>query len=166
LTLIGGGTAAATMARFGLLVGRAFRSKRAPLDAPHGHLVAGGLFLLQAVVLGLLAAAGVGGIRVVEAHVVFLLIGWAGGVVVGHLPKLLSLSLWVWWPPGPRPKQAQLYLRRLAVAETAAFAAGVEVLGLAVLAGNVAAARTGAALVAASALVAAAAAVAVWRRRA
>jgi hypothetical protein len=67
---------------------------------------------------------------------------------------------------GPRPKQAQLYLRRLAVAETAAFAAGVEVLGLAVLAGNVAAARTGAALVAASALVAAAAAVAVWRRRA
>lgn len=165
VTLVGGAGAAATMARFGLLVTRVFRSKRAPLDAPLGHLVAGGMFLVQAVVLGLLAAAGVGGVRVVEAYVVFLLIGWAGGVVVGHLPKLLSLSLWVWWPPGPRPKQAQLYPRRLAVTETAIFAAGVEVLALAVLTGSVGAARTGATLLLVSALVATAAAAEVWRRR-
>jgi hypothetical protein len=163
--LIGGGAAAAAMARFGLLVARVVRSKRAPLDAPLGHLVAGGAFLAQAVVLGLLSAAGVGGVRVVEAYVVFLMIGWAGGVVVGHLPKLLSLSLWVWWPPGLRPKQAQLYPRRIAVAETAVFTAGVEVLAVAVLAGNVAAARVGAVLVLASAVVAAATAAEVWRRR-
>ena len=41
------------------------------------------------------------------ALVVALLVGrWAGGVTLGHLGKLLSLSAWTWWPPGPRPKQA------------------------------------------------------------
>ncbi|MGZ4290872.1 MAG: hypothetical protein ACXVQZ_09675, partial [Gaiellaceae bacterium] len=117
-------------------------------------------------VLGVVSAAGGGGVRVVEAYVVFLLLGWAGGVVVGHLGKLLSLSLWVWWPPGPRPKQAELYPRRLAVAETATFAVGVEAVALAVLTGQSAAARCGAVLVCISAVLAAATAAATWRRRA
>jgi hypothetical protein len=67
-----------------------------------------------------------------------MLVGWAGGVVVGHLPKLLSLSLslWVWWPPGPRPKQAELYRRRLALLEAALFGAGVEAFALGIVIGT------------------------------
>jgi hypothetical protein len=97
--------------------------------------------------------------------VVFLLVGWAGGVVVGHLGKLLSLSVWVWWPPGPRPKQAELYPRRLALAETVAFVAGLELLALSVLTGHAAPARVGAAIVCVSAVLAAATAAVVWSRR-
>ncbi|MGZ4339791.1 MAG: hypothetical protein ACXVQ3_07025 [Gaiellaceae bacterium] len=166
VTLVGGAFVVGTLARFGSLLVRVSRSKHAPLDAPLGHLLAGAVFLLQAAVLGVVSAAGGGGVRVVEAYVVFLLLGWAGGVVVGHLGKLLSLSLWVWWPPGPRPKQAELYPRRLAVAETATFAVGVEAVALAVLTGQSAAARCGAVLVCISAVLAAATAAATWRRRA
>ena len=49
----------------------------------------------------------------IVAYVIFLLLGWAAGVTLGHLGKLLSLSEWVWWPPGPRPKQDALYPRAL-----------------------------------------------------
>ena len=37
-----------------------------------------------------------GGRRLVLAYAVALLVGWAGGIVVGHIGKLLSLSIWVW----------------------------------------------------------------------
>ena len=166
LTLAGGAIVVVTLARFGALLVRTLRSKRAPIDAPLGHLLAGAAFLAQAAVIGFVAAAGGGDVRWVEAYVLFLLVGWAGGVVIGHLGKLLSLSLWVWWPPGPRPKQAELYPRRLALVETVAFAAGVELLGLSVLTGHVLPARVGAALVCLSAVLAAATAAVVWSRRA
>jgi len=166
VTLLGGAIVLAALARFGLLLVRTFRSRRAPVDAPLGHLLAGAAFLAQAAVVGVVAAAGGGNVRWVEAYVLFLLFGWAAGVVVGHLGKLLSLSLWVWWPPGPRPKQAELYPRRLALAETIAFAAGLELLALSVLTGHATAARVGAALVCASAVVAAGTAAVVWSRRA
>jgi hypothetical protein len=117
-------------------------------------------------VVGVVAAAGGGNVRWVEAYVLFLLVGWAAGVVVGHQAKLLSLSLWVWWPPGPRPKQAELYPRGPALAETIAFAAGLELLALSVLTGQGTSARAGAALVCASAVVAAGTAGVVWSRRA
>jgi hypothetical protein len=165
VTLIGGAGVIAALARFGSLLVGVARSKHAPLDAPLGHLLAGAAFLVQAAVLGVLSAAGGGSVRTVEAYVVFLLLGWAGGVVVGHLGKLLSLSLWVWWPPGPRPKQAELYPRRLALAETVAFSIGVETLALAVLTGHGDAARAGAVVVCVSAVLAAATSVATWRRR-
>lgn len=164
-TLAGGVVALAAIVRFGLFLTRVARTRRGPIDAPLGHLLAGALFLVQGAVCGLVSASGHGGVRLVEAYVIFLLLGWAAGVVVGHTGKLLSLSLWVWWPPGPRPKQGALHPRRLALVETVAFAAGVETLALGVLAGSTAAARTGAALVTVSAVLAAAVAAEVWRRR-
>jgi hypothetical protein len=88
--------------------------------------------------------------------VIFLLVGWAGGVVIGHVPKLLSLSRWVWWPPGPRPKQGALYRRRLGNVEAVVFALGVEALAVGVAVGSVPLARAGAALLLASAILAAA----------
>jgi hypothetical protein len=164
-TLAGGLVVLAAVVRFGLFLARVARTRRGPIDAPLGHLLAGALFLVQGAVCGIVSASGRGGVRLVEAYVIFLLLGWAAGVVVGHVGKLLSLSIWVWWPPGPRPKQADLYPRGLALGETLAFAAGVETLALGVLAGSPGAARAGAALIAASALLAAAVAVEVWRRR-
>jgi hypothetical protein len=164
-TLAGGVVVLAAIVWFGVFLARVARTRRGPVDAPLGHLLAGAAFLLQGAVCGLISASGRGGVRLVEAYVVFLLLGWAAGVVVGHVGKLLSLSVWVWWPPGPRPKQGALYPRQLALAETVAFAAGVETLALGVLAGSTGAARAGAVLVAASAVLAAAVAVEVWRRR-
>jgi hypothetical protein len=92
-------------------------------------------------------------------------VGWAAGIVVGHVGKLLSLSLWVWWPPGPRPKQGSLYPRRLGLAEAATFTIGVELLALGVLLGSTAVARTGAAMLLGSAVLTAAGAALIWRRR-
>lgn len=165
LVLVGGAVVTVTIARFGLLLVRTAASRRAALDAPLGHLLAGAAFLAQAAVLGFVASSGAGSVRRVEAYVVLLLFGWAAGVVVGHLGKLLSLSIWVWWPPGPRPKQGALYPRRLALAETITFAAGVELLAVSVVLGHPGPARAGAALVCASALLAAAVAAVVWSRR-
>ena len=96
---------------------------------------------------------------------ILLLLGWASGVTLGHLGKLLSLSLWVWWPPGLRPKQSALYPRRVWLAEAALFAAGVELLAAGALAGSIAIARAGAALLVAAAVVAAAGAGRTWARR-
>lgn len=165
LVLVGGAVVAATIARFGLLLVRTARSRRAPLEAPLGHLLVGAAFMAQAVVLGVVAASGAGSVRRVEAYVVLLLFGWAAGVVVGHLGKLLSLSIWVWWPPGPRPKQGALYPRRLALAETITFAIGVELLAVSVALGRPSLARAGAVLVCASAVLAAGVAAVVWNRR-
>lgn len=89
----------------------------------------------------------------------------AAGVTLGDLPKLLSLSNWVWWPPGPRPKQAALYPRRLAQLEAACFAAGVEVLALGTYLGSDAAARLGVAVLLAAAVLATATTARVWRKR-
>ena len=100
------------------------------------------------------------------AYVIFLLLGWAGGVTLGHVGKLLSLSLWVWWPPGPRPKQDALYARAPWLVEAAAFAVGVELLATGSLAGNVQIVRAGGVLVVCAAALALFATAATWRRRA
>ena len=155
------------LGRFGAFVGRVARKRRMELEGPLAHLLAGAAFLLQAAALGFALLAGaVSGARAVSAYVLLLLFGWAAGVTAGHLPKLLSLSIWVWWPPGPRPKQEALYPRRLALAEALAFALGLEILAAGVWAGSAAAARLGAALVGVAALLATAAAAVVWSRRA
>lgn len=166
LTLIGASLAVLAIGRFAALMLRIARTRRGPLEAPLAHLLVGGFFLAQAAGFGLAAAAGADSTHIVSGYVVLLLVGWAGGVVLGHLGKLLSLSVWVWWPPGPRPKQAELYPRRLGLGEAITFAIGVESLAVGVFVGSVAAARTGAGILCASAVLTAAGAALTWRRRA
>ena len=74
------------------------------------------------------------GRRAAVVCVLLVGIGWATGVILGHLGKLVSLSGWGAWPPGPRPKQADLYPRRGWQVEVVLFAVGVELLALGVLA--------------------------------
>jgi hypothetical protein len=165
-TLAGGCVILLTLALFARLMVGVARTRRMELEAPLAHLLTGVLFLLQAAALG--AAVLVGAIATrtgLIAYVVLLLVGWAGGVTLGHIGKLLSLSLWVWWPPGPRPKQATLYPRRVWLAEAAAFVAGVELLAAGVLVGSTGAARAGGAVLVAAAALASAGAWRTWTRR-
>jgi hypothetical protein len=152
-----------TLARFALLMLRVARTRRGPLEAPLVHVLLGGLFLAQAGGVGF--AIGAGSMRMVCGYVVLLLVGWAGGVVLGHVSKLLSLSVWVWWPPGPRPRQAELYPRTLGLAAAAAFAVGVESLAIGVFVDSLTVARLGACLLCGSAVLSIAGAALTWRRR-
>jgi len=153
------------LGRFAALVGRVLRTRRIEPEGPLLHLAAGALFLAQAAALGFALLAGAGHQqRDLAAYVLLLLLGWAAGVTLGHLPKLLSLSVWVWWPPGPRPKQEALYPRRLAQLEAAAFAIAVETITIGTFVGSAASARVGATLLVAAALLAAATAIVIWRR--
>jgi hypothetical protein len=165
LELAGAAFAVLALARFALAVGRSLGRRRGPLEAPLAHVAAGIVFLVEAVVLGVVAVFR-GDARVATAYVTVLLVGWGGGVVIGHVGKLLSLSVWVWWPPGPRPKQAELYPRRTGLAQAALFALGVQLLVAGTLAASSAAATAGAVALFASALLAAAGAATTWRRRA
>jgi hypothetical protein len=117
------------------------------------HVAAGLILLLEAAVLGLGASTGlIAGRRAAIAAVVLLGLGWAAGVVLGHLGKLVSLSGWGSWPPGPRPKQADLYPRRVWQVEAVLFAVGVQALAVGIVLESEAVARAGAlALVAAAA---------------
>lgn len=154
------------LGRFAALVGRTGRARRIAPEGPLLHLLAGALFLAQAAVLGCALLAGAGPQqRGLAAYVLFLLLGWAAGVTLGHLPKLLSLSIWVWWPPGPRPRQDTLYPRRVAQLEAIVFAVGIEVTAIGIYVGSTVAARAGAALVATAAVLVAVAVASVWRRR-
>jgi hypothetical protein len=166
LRLLGGSLVVLALAGFFATLVRSAARRRGPLEAPMVHLGAGAVFLCQAAVLGLGAAAGVFAPgRALVAYVLFLGAGWAGGVVLGHAGKLLSLSLWVWWPPGPRPKQAALYPRRLWLAEAAAFVAGTETVGIGILLGTTPLCQVGAAALCLSAILAGLGAVITWRGR-
>jgi hypothetical protein len=124
-------------------------------EGPVAHVVAGLAFLAQAAAIAVAALLGAGdGRRAAVACVVFVGVGWAVGVIVGHLGKLVSLSGWGSWPPGPRPRQAELYPRTGWLAECALLVAGVELLAVGVLVDATGLARTGAALLGVSALVA------------
>ena len=164
--LAGGALIVLTLVQFARLLVRVARSRRLELEGPLAHLLTGVLFLLQALALGAAILAGaVSPHTGLTAYVVLLLLGWAGGVTLGHVGKLLSLSMWVWWPPGPRPKQSALYPRRLWLVEAGVFAAGAELLAIGALAGSSGVARAGAALLVAAALLAAGAAGLTWSRR-
>jgi hypothetical protein len=165
LTLAGAVIVVLAVARFALLMLRVARTRRGPLEAPLVHMLVGGLFLAQAAGVGLAVAVGADSIHMVCGYVVLLLVGWAGGVVLGHVGKLLSLSLWVWWPPGPRPKQADLYPRALGLAAAAAFAVGVESLAIGVFVDSAGFGRAGAAVLCVSALLSIGGATLTWRRR-
>ncbi len=167
LQIAGAATIGAALAGFAARLAGVVSAARLPLEAPLVHMVAGVAFLLQAAVLGVCVAAGtVSQQHGLTAYVVLLLLGWAGGVVLGHLGKLLSLSLWVWWPPGPRPKQEALYPRRAWLVEAALFAAGVECVAVGSLGGSRVATRAGALLLVVAAALAAAAAWRTWSQRA
>ena len=163
---VGGAVILATLGTFAAFLFRVARTRRAGLEGPLAHFLAGVAFLLQAAVLGFLVLSGaVSDRRGLTAYVVFLLFGWAGGVTLGHLGKLLSLSLWVWWPPGPRPKQDDLYPRTLWLAEAAAFALGVELVGLSPLAHSAGPAYVGGSALVTAALLACAGARSTWNSR-
>ena len=160
LEVAGGLLALAAVARFAAMLARVAREQH--LDAPEGpliHVLAGLFFLAQAALLGLGMLLGLAVTpRRLVAYVVALLVGWAAGATLGHLGKLLSLSLWAWWPPGPRPKQAALYPRRLWLVEAALFAVSLEVVIDAVLAGSRNAVLAGGSLLGVAAVLAALAA--------
>ena len=163
----GGAVALLSLAAFGRTMLRVARERRLPLEAPLAHLLAGVLFLAQAAVLGFLLLAGtVSLMRGLTAYVVLLLLGFGAGVTLGHLGKLFSLSLWVWWPPGPRPKQTHLYPRRLWLGEAAAFSLGVELIAVGSFAPSVACVRVGAVLCVVAAAAAGAGSAVTWTRRA
>jgi len=162
----GGALIMVALGRFAALVARVARTRRIEPEGPLLHLLAGALFLIQAAALGFILLAGAGPQqRGLAAYVLLLLLGWAAGVTLGHLPKLLSLSVWVWWPPGPRPKQDALYPRRLAQIEAILFAAGVQTTAIGIYAGSSPVARAGSAAVAAAAVAAATTTALVWQRR-
>ena len=85
-TLAGGCAILLTLAQFARLLMRVARSRRLELEAPLAHLLAGVLFLLQAAALGTAILVGAVAPRTgLTAYVVLLLLGWAGGVTLGHL---------------------------------------------------------------------------------
>lgn len=125
-------------------------------EGPAAHAVVGLAFLAQAAVVALAAIGGAGsGRRAAVVCVLFVGVGWAVGVILGHLGKLVSLAGWGAWPPGPRPKQGDLYPRLAWQVEVALFSVGVELLALGVLATSTALARVGGGLLAAAAVLAA-----------
>lgn len=141
-----------------LFAGVALGGKIGAREGPVGHVAAGLVFLLQAAVLGI--AAGVDlldGRRAAVAGVILVGVGWAAGVILGHLGKLVSLSGWGSWPPGPRPSQLALYPRRLWQLEVVVFAVGVQLLAAGVLAESGVVAAAGGGVLVVSALTAAAA---------
>jgi len=154
LAAAGATVIALVLAIFGHLLVRIAGTRRMELEAPLAHMLAGIAFLLQATLLGFLLLGGVNVARGTVAYVILLLVGWAAGVTVGYSGKLLSLSAWVWWPPGPRPKQAALYPRRWWQLEVVAFAIGVEVVAVGVLLGSAPTTRAGAAVLCFSAVLA------------
>jgi hypothetical protein len=134
--IVGGLLVLGTIAAFALLTARIGRRHRLEgIEGPLTHMVTGMFFLLQAAILGIGMLVGLDASPArLTAYVVALLVGWAAGVTLGHLGKLLSLSAWTWWPPGPRPKQAALYPRRVWLVEAVVFAVGIELLVNGVLA--------------------------------
>lgn len=124
-------------------------------EGPAAHAVVGVAFLAQAFVVGLAAVGGAGsGRRAAIVCVLFVGVGWAVGVILGHLGKLVSLAGWGAWPPGPRPKQGDLYPRLAWQVEVVLFSVGVELLALGVLAGSASTTRIGSALLVGAAVVA------------
>jgi hypothetical protein len=166
VVLAGGALVFATLAAFARLVVRVARTRRIPIEAPLAHLLTGVAFLLQAAVLGvLMLTTALSPARGLVSYVILLLVGWAGGVTLAHVGKLLALSVWVWWPPGPRPKQNALYPRGLWLAEAASFTAAVELLAAGSFFGSVPLVRSGGVLLLAAAGVAMLGAARTWARR-
>jgi hypothetical protein len=149
-------------ARFARVVGVGRIGMR---EGPVAHIGVGLVFLLEAATVGVAGVlGGVDGRRAAIVAVVLLGLGWAVGVILGHLGKLVSLSGWGSWPPGPRPSQQALYPRRLWQVEAAVFAVGVELFAAGMLFESTSVARAGGMLLLAAAAAATAAVVVTLRR--
>ena len=141
---LGGAVVVVAVGRFLVLIVRTLRSRRvAAIEGPLLHALTGIVFLVQATVLGVVLLSRPGDGRVATAYALTIVVGWGVGVTVGHVGKLLSLSAWVWWPPGPRPKQAAHYNRGTWAAEAVAFFVGVELLVDAAMSGSTVVAHLG-----------------------
>jgi hypothetical protein len=142
------------VARRFAIVGRA--GKIGVREGPVAHVAVGLVLLVEASALGVLGALGViDGRRAAISAVLLLGLGWAAGVILGHLGKLVSLSGWGSWPPGPRPSQRALYPRRAWQAEVVLFAVGVQLAAAGTLAQSTGTARAGGSVLIAAAAVAA-----------
>lgn len=145
LLVVGYAATIAGFAHFGAVLVRAARRNRLKaIEGPIGHVLTGLVCLCEAALLAALRLGHIGDGDVLVAYALLLLLGWAAGITIGHVGKLLSLSAWAWWPPGPRPKQATFYPRRTWSVEAAAFAIGVQALTAAALLASPTLARTGA----------------------
>lgn len=145
---------AGVLGRFAALLVRVARENRlARPEAPLVHFLIGVLCLVEA---GIAIGALLAGHRSarLEELAALLLLGWATGVTLGHMGKLLAVSAWTWWPPGPRPKQAAFYPWSLWLAEAVAFGLGLQLVAAGVLAGSEAAVQSGAGLLVAGAVLA------------
>lgn len=130
LALAGAVALALALAPFGAAMVRAGAGGKIGLrEGPLAHVLIGGVSVVQG---GLVAVAGLAGVlderRAATAYAVLLVGGFAAGVLVGHAGKLLALSAWANWLPGPRPRQESLYPRRLWQLEALLFFVAVQLL--------------------------------------
>lgn len=166
LALAGAVALAAALAPFGAAMVRAgVRGKIGLREGPLAHVLIGGVSVVQG---GLVALAGLGGLlderRAATAYGVLLVGGFAAGILVGHAGKLLALSAWANWPPGPRPRQEALYPRRAWQAEAILFLVATQLLADGTLLEAPSLVRAGAAVLVAAAATALAAALLTLQR--
>jgi hypothetical protein len=164
---VGGAAVIAVLARFAGLAWRTLRRRRVPaIEGPVVYALAGMVFVAQASVLAAVLLGRPDDGRVLVAYAVSLVLGFGAGVTLGHVGKLLAVSAWTWWPPGPRPSQASFYRRPAWLGSAASWVAGVELVALGSLVGSPTLTRAGAAAVLVAAVVALAAAAGSLRPRA
>lgn len=164
---VGGALVVGIVARFAALAVRTLRRRRvAAVEGPIVHALGGVLFVAQAAVLAGLLLGRPDDARLLVAYSTSLVLGFGAGVTLGHVGKLLAVSAWTWWPPGPRPPQAAFYRRSLWLASAAAWVVGVELVAAGALAGSSPTARAGATGVLLSVVVALVAAALGLRRHA
>ncbi len=149
----------------GVFVAGVARHRRRRPEAPLVHLGLGVASAAAAAVLMLAAWRGVIDMpRAAVAATLLAMVGTGVGVTSGHLFKVLPMLVWTGrfahlaGTPGA-PRLSDLYPHRLAIAEQAAFAAGLVLLVGGVVAGSPSTARTGAVLLVVAAAAVAAAAV-------
>ena len=140
---------------FAAIVVRAARRNRLDFpEAPIVHFLVGLLFLAQAITAAALVLQHGPSPHLLAYYVITLIVGWASAVTIGHAGKLLALSAWTWWPPGPRPKQHALYPRRIWLGEALLLSVGVQTVAVGVLVARGDVVRSGAVAVVASAVLA------------
>jgi hypothetical protein len=155
LVVVGYAGIVLAVSRFGRVVlGAARRNRLRALEGPIVHFLAGLAFLVQAAAVAGIMLVRSTSPRLLTAYVLLVLLGWGAGVTLGHVGKLLSLSAWTWWPPGPRPKQASFYARHTWLASAVGFAVGTQLLVVATLTGVTSVAWAGGVALVGSALAA------------
>lgn len=156
LVAVGAALVLLTLGRFGLQLAGVVRRRRLDaMEAPLAHFLVGAACLVQAVAVAFAALVGaVPDARAAAVAAILLVAGWGAGVTLGHAGKLLSLSAWSTWPPGPRPKQRALYPRLPWTIEAGLFGVGIELVAVGTLIEAAPPLRVGAGLLLAGAVLA------------